>query len=109
MRLLPLLLAAVVSAGLLAPAQTAGKASSKAKEAAAACAKEATVKDPLDINKAAVDELACLPGIGKAYSKKIVDGRPYRAKNELARKNILPEAVYSKIKDVIIARQPDKK
>ncbi|MCZ2147692.1 MAG: helix-hairpin-helix domain-containing protein [Bryobacterales bacterium] len=108
MRLLTLLLAAILSAGVLATAQTK-KASSKAKEAAAACAKEATAKEPLDINSASVDQLACLPGIGKAYSKKIADGRPYRAKNELAQKNILPEATYNRIKDVIIAKQPGKK
>jgi DNA uptake protein ComE-like DNA-binding protein len=109
MRLLTLLLAAILSAGLMAPAQTSKKAASKAKEAAAACAKEATAKDPLDINTASVDQLACLPGIGKVYSKKIADGRPYRAKNELVQKNILPEATYNKIKDVIIAKQPGKK
>ncbi|MCC6343233.1 MAG: helix-hairpin-helix domain-containing protein [Bryobacterales bacterium] len=108
MRLLTLLLVAILGAGVLGPAQTK-KASSKAKEAAAACAREATAKDPLDINSAGVDQLACLPGIGKAYSRKIADGRPYRAKNELVQKNILPEAVYNRIKDVIIARQAGKK
>lgn len=107
MRLLTLLLVAILGAGVLGPAQTK-KASSKAKEAAA-CAREATAKDPLDINSAGVDQLACLPGIGKAYSRKIADGRPYRAKNELVQKNILPEAVYNRIKDVIIARQAGKK
>lgn len=45
----------------------------------------------------------------KGVLEKIADGRPYRAKNELVQKNILPEAVYNRIKDVIIARQAGKK
>jgi competence protein ComEA len=59
----------------------------------------------LDINTAPASELEALPGIGEAYSKKIVDNRPYKRKDELVKKKIIPQATYDKIKDHIIAKQ----
>ena len=59
----------------------------------------------VDINSATQAELKALPGIGDAYSTKIIAGRPYARKDDLVKRNILPQATYDKIKDRIIAKQ----
>src|SRR2546425_11340541 len=59
----------------------------------------------IDINSASKQELMTLPGIGDAYSQKIIDNRPYRGKNDLVRKNIIPQGTYDKISGQIIAKQ----
>ena len=65
-------------------------------------------KTLIDINSTNPEELKTLPGIGDAYAKRIIDGRPYTAKNQLVTRGILPQGVYNKIKDQIIASHPKK-
>jgi DNA uptake protein ComE-like DNA-binding protein len=71
-------------------------------------ASTAAAAAPLDINTATPDQLKAFPGIGDAYSKRIIDGRPYTAKNQLVTRGILPQGVYNKIKDQIVASHPKK-
>lgn len=131
MRLRPTLLTlavAIAAAGTSAAAQTAAPAAPTTRPATAtqpavrtpaAAAKSAVATpaaskpaaapaakaEPIDINTATSADLKTIPGIGDAYATKIINGRPYHSKDELARKKILPAGVYTKVKDRIVAHQ----
>jgi competence protein ComEA len=85
----------------MAPAPKA----SESKMAPAAAPKTEAKVELLDINSASAEQLGELPGVGKAYSAAIIKGRPYKGKDELVQKSIVPQATYDKIKDKIIAKQ----
>lgn len=70
-----------------------------------AAARPAPAAALVDINSAAEDDLDKLPGIGPARAKAIIKGRPYKGKDELVTRKILPRGVYNGIKNKIITRQ----
>jgi competence protein ComEA len=78
---LPRLAGAVVAAATLAPGET------------------------IDINTASAELLDGLPGIGEAYSRRIVDSRaldgPYAAIEDLLKRDVVPQATFELIRGLI--------
>ncbi|MFN0105224.1 MAG: ComEA family DNA-binding protein [Bryobacteraceae bacterium] len=96
MKIARILIALLTLASFL-PAQPAPKKDAVKKEAPAAAL--------IDINSADAAKLKTIPGIGDAYSAKIIAGRPYKGKDEIVSKAGVPQATYDKIKDRIIAKR----
>ena len=99
------ILVLLLSASLLGAQTPTTKPAVKPAPAAAAQADKGAL---IDINTATPDQLKTLTGIGDAYAKRIVDGRPYTAKNQLVSRGIVPQPTYAKIADQIIAKRVAK-
>lgn len=98
-------LVAILCAMMLAVSAPLLAADKDAKAAAKPVAVAAKADDKIDINRAKAEELMKLDGIGDARAKAIIKGRPYNGKDDLVAKNVLPQAVYDKIADQIIAKK----
>ena len=59
----------------------------------------------IDINHACLDDLLKIPGMKPSWAGRIVRFRPYRTKQDLLDKGVLPSDVYDRIKDYVIAHR----
>ena len=85
-----------------APPGTDDRALSPAPEAAASCF---DAQGRLELNRASLDELMTLPGIGEARAKLILDYRaengPFQSASDLMRVRGIGEGIFGKLRDLI--------
>jgi len=81
-------------------------------EASEVAAAVATMEpgEKLDINSATMEQLDRLPGIGEAYSRRIVDSRlvdgPYQAVDDLVTRRVIPASTLDEIRDMVSVGAP---
>ena len=88
-----MLLLTIVAGAQSKPAPKPAEGAKKAKE------------ELVDLNSCTREQLVALPGVGESYADKIVAGRPYKRKDELVSKNIVPAETYKKFSAKVVAKQ----
>ena len=58
----------------------------------------------VNINRGSADDLKSLPGIDDDVAQRIIEGRPYKDSEELAKRHIVSRAEYNRIAGKIEAR-----
>ena len=105
------LAALALGALLVSPALAGTQAATPATHSKAKAATHSSMpaSELVDLNSATEAQLAALPGIGDADAKKIVEGRPYKSKDELVQRKIVPESAYKKFHTQVIAKHSETK
>ncbi len=98
------LVLALLAAALLAVAPPSFVPASQAQTRAAPPPPPAS--NLIDLNNASRDDLMTLDGIGEVRADAIIRARPFRAKTELVERRLIPESLYEKIADKVMARPP---
>lgn len=59
----------------------------------------------VDINRATLEELMKVPGMTRTWALRILRFKPYRSKQDLLDEGVVPNAVYARIRDYLIAHR----
>lgn len=97
-------------AGVLGPSLRAAAVEPERSPARSSLSQTAEVAaaEPLDLNTASATQLRALPGMGNAYVRRILEGRPFTAKNQLLTRGILPPEAYAAIRERVVAHRPPR-
>lgn len=63
---------------------------------------------PVDLNSGSKKDLAALPGVGPDLAQNIIVARPFKSKEDLLRKKIVPPSTFEQIKDLVTVQGPKK-
>jgi competence protein ComEA len=108
MKLFTVLVASLFASALIGFSPVWVKSAETTPKPAADSKKTSSKTDRLDINTASVKDLKAIRGINETQAKKIIEGRPYKRRNELVLKKIIPQETFDKIKDQVTVKQPTK-
>jgi competence protein ComEA len=70
--------------------------------------KNASKGQVVDLNTASKKDIAALPGVGPDYAQTIIDARPFKSKEDLLKKKVIPQDTYDSIQDRLTVTEPKK-
>lgn len=87
-------------------AETEKKATPE-KKPSAETKKDSSRGNRIELNTASLNELKAIRGISESQAKKIVEGRPYKRRNELLSRKIVDAETYEKIRERVYTKRTD--